>query len=215
MNFKFHIDNKNNSEPCVLEEHLLQTRVCNRKPCRSPLWQIGTWSECISVATENGPICGKLTGEQTRNVHCAIDPGNGLSTTMSPPYLFSHLKLYIIIGMFLIGYPVRADRCDGLVMPGTDRSCDARCPVDCAVSAWSDWSQCSQSCSVRTVKTRTQYITQLPQYGGKPCHEQADENGNIRIFYFIDNFFSINNRRKMKVVMEPIHFNFRCLATNR
>ena len=74
-------------------------------------------------------------------------------------------------------YPVKPSRCDVTTKPAVQRQCNARCPVDCVLSDWSDWSMCSQNCLVRTVKTRTKYITQLSQYGGEDCPMQADHNG--------------------------------------
>ena len=42
------------------------------------------------------------------------------------------------------------------------------CPVDCKISHWSAWSDCSQSCGTGT-KTRKRTILSRPLYGGLPC----------------------------------------------
>ena len=43
-----------------------------------------------------------------------------------------------------------------------------QCPIDCQVSAWSQWTPCSKTCGTGT-QLRTRSITQQKQYGGKDC----------------------------------------------
>lgn len=43
------------------------------------------------------------------------------------------------------------------------------CPIDCEVSNWAAWSDCSQSCNGTQSRVRT--VTQNPQFGGEPCPE--------------------------------------------
>ncbi|XP_076810330.1 spondin-1-like, partial [Clavelina lepadiformis] len=42
------------------------------------------------------------------------------------------------------------------------------CPIDCKVSDWSDWSQCSQSCGLG-VQKRERFIIEQARNGGKSC----------------------------------------------
>jgi len=42
------------------------------------------------------------------------------------------------------------------------------CAIDCQVSRWTDWSQCSAKCA-GGLKTRTRKITVQPAFGGKAC----------------------------------------------
>lgn len=49
------------------------------------------------------------------------------------------------------------------------RNCnDEPCPVDCVVTAWSDWSPCSEPCGGGT-QNRTRSVTTSPAFGGSPC----------------------------------------------
>lgn len=43
--------------------------------------------------------------------------------------------------------------------------------IDCKLSAWSPWSTCSALCG-NGKRTRSRYIIQMPQNGGKPCDEK-------------------------------------------
>lgn len=48
------------------------------------------------------------------------------------------------------------------------------CPVDCEVSAWTDWSTCSAPCGGGG-KLRFRSVTQEPLYGGAPCPSLIDD----------------------------------------
>ncbi|XP_066284264.1 spondin-1-like isoform X2 [Branchiostoma lanceolatum] len=41
-------------------------------------------------------------------------------------------------------------------------------PVNCAVSTWSPWGQCSTTCGLG-IKRATRWVTQAPENGGEPC----------------------------------------------
>lgn len=43
--------------------------------------------------------------------------------------------------------------------------------IDCKLSGWSPWSTCSASCGIGW-KTRSRYIIQMPQNGGKLCDKK-------------------------------------------
>lgn len=43
--------------------------------------------------------------------------------------------------------------------------------IDCKLSAWSPWSTCSASCGFGR-KSRSRYIIQMPQNGGKACDKK-------------------------------------------
>ena len=49
------------------------------------------------------------------------------------------------------------------------------CPVDCALSAWGDFSSCSTSCGTGTYD-RSREITTQPSHGGKECGELREQH---------------------------------------
>ena len=51
------------------------------------------------------------------------------------------------------------------------RSCRA---TDCRVSSWSQWSQCTESCGLFGIKTRTRYVTASATCGGS-CKALKEE----------------------------------------
>lgn len=51
-----------------------------------------------------------------------------------------------------------------------ERACKIKeCPVDCVVSGWGSWSECSPACGEKREKTRTRTITRQPAHGGAAC----------------------------------------------
>ena len=46
--------------------------------------------------------------------------------------------------------------------------CTVSCPVDCQMSAWSDWGVCDSNCAYG-LKNRTSKVVRLASVGGRPC----------------------------------------------
>ncbi len=69
------------------------------------------------------------------------------------------------------------------------------CPIDCVVSAWSDWSTCSASCGGGTQR-RTRSVVTSPAYGGYPCPTLVDtqacnkQSCDKRVFITSESYFS-------------------------
>uniref|UniRef100_A0A6I8P9R6 Complement component C9 n=1 Tax=Ornithorhynchus anatinus TaxID=9258 RepID=A0A6I8P9R6_ORNAN len=58
----------------------------------------------------------------------------------------------------------------GLTKPSPLSSrCLVECVVDCRLSPWSSWSQCSQSCGLTGHMSRTRQVVLQPQGEGRPC----------------------------------------------
>jgi len=55
------------------------------------------------------------------------------------------------------------------------RACgDSECVVDCAVSPWGEWGQCSVQCGTG-IQTRSRYVLEVPSGGGAPCSELTQQ----------------------------------------
>ncbi|XP_072316265.1 thrombospondin, type I, domain containing 7Ab [Eucyclogobius newberryi] len=48
-------------------------------------------------------------------------------------------------------------------------SCTVECPVNCQLSEWSSWSQCSQTCGLEGRMWRNRRVVQASQGDGRPC----------------------------------------------
>ena len=46
--------------------------------------------------------------------------------------------------------------------------CTVSCPVDCQMSAWSEWGLCDSNCAYG-LKNRTSKVVKLASVGGRPC----------------------------------------------
>lgn len=119
------IASKNNGTPCPSRE----VEGCQGDPCPIDC-EVSDWTEW-SVCTKD---CG--TGEQnrTRTVTTAVQHG-------------------------------------GEVCPSLEETKDCNtnpCPVDCEVSEWGEWGDCSVTCGVG-VKKRERVVTQFAEHGGAKC----------------------------------------------
>ncbi|CAK8671655.1 unnamed protein product [Clavelina lepadiformis] len=65
----------------------------------------------------------------------------------------------------------------------TDSCFEKCCPVDCEVSKWKPWSDCSKQCGPNGVKTRVRDILIHPSCGGDSCPKLTKERKCNRICY--------------------------------
>ncbi|XP_062504154.1 thrombospondin type-1 domain-containing protein 7A-like [Corticium candelabrum] len=130
---------------CVDSDELRQKKPCNAfVPCISYVWITDPWQVCVP---QGNKTCGELVGEQTRNVYCEQQvAGFGKGP---------------------------GDKCVRNDIPVSRQSCTINCPVDCDVSAWSQWLKCSATCGQAT-RTRSQFINQTAAFGGKECPPNVD-----------------------------------------
>ncbi|XP_063755232.1 thrombospondin type-1 domain-containing protein 7A isoform X1 [Eleginops maclovinus] len=54
-------------------------------------------------------------------------------------------------------------------------SCVVECPVNCQLSDWSPWSECTRSCGLAGKLWRRRTVTQVPQGDGRPCPPQMEQ----------------------------------------
>uniref|UniRef100_A0A674P765 Thrombospondin, type I, domain containing 7Aa n=1 Tax=Takifugu rubripes TaxID=31033 RepID=A0A674P765_TAKRU len=54
-------------------------------------------------------------------------------------------------------------------------SCVVECPVNCQLSDWSPWSECTHTCGLAGKLWRRRTVTQAPQGDGRPCPTQVEQ----------------------------------------
>ena len=119
-------EKKNNGASCPV---LTESGSCNEQPCPVDC-QVSSWGDWSSCDKE----CGGGTKTRTRTV--TRESAHGGQT------------------------------CPTLTESG---SCNTQpCPVDCQVSGWGEWTNCSTSCGGGT-KTRTRTVTRESAHGGQTC----------------------------------------------
>ncbi|KAM9824426.1 thrombospondin type-1 domain-containing protein 7A [Neosynchiropus ocellatus] len=152
----------------VLEEKVsCSSETDSLSPCTVYSWKTTEWTECrVDVllsqqdrrrGNQTG-LCGG--GVQTREIFC-------VQTTMDLSSIFStqHSKEAL--------RPVDSGLCLGLP-PNTTQLCHISCPIDCEVSSWSAWGQCTyDNCQDQTVKKgfklRSRRILNEPTGGTGNC----------------------------------------------
>ncbi|XP_061738576.1 thrombospondin type-1 domain-containing protein 7A-like [Nerophis ophidion] len=54
-------------------------------------------------------------------------------------------------------------------------SCVVECPVNCQLSEWAPWSQCTHKCGLQGKLRRSRSVVQAPQGDGRPCPSQMEQ----------------------------------------
>ncbi|XP_067132623.1 thrombospondin type-1 domain-containing protein 7A-like [Centruroides vittatus] len=71
------------------------------------------------------------------------------------------------------------NRCSPEPKPKIFRSCDYPCPVDCAVTNFSEWTACSDDCL--SVQRRERFVLQSSAHGGRPCPSTLEETRKCNV----------------------------------
>ena len=172
----------------VLED----VQVCNTAPCPIDcvMSAFSDWSDCsrscgggtqlrtrsIAVHTAvGGKACsGTEENQECSTHHCAVDCDVNAFGRWTPCSVTcgggSHTRSRSVTTAAAYG---------GKACPPLSNAepCNtAQCPVDCAVSAWVDWSACTKSCSVGR-QSRSRTMITAASHGGLACGKLAQTQG--------------------------------------
>ncbi|KAL8558647.1 hypothetical protein ACOMHN_022569 [Nucella lapillus] len=186
--------------PCPNPSTLRESEAC-RAPleCSVFVWRTSAWARCSTAPDPPGPDaprpaygqCGP--GTQTREVACYSSDGlrvmegrvqdngdahvcNGVKQgCVLAPVLFSLLLSAILTDALSETGVGLGIRCEERVKPASIQKCNVKCPDDCRVTEWSEWSDCGTPCRAFTARqllpkqSRQRFIVKYPQHGGLSC----------------------------------------------
>jgi hypothetical protein len=169
---------------------LKDTAVCNVHPCpvHCKVSNWGDWGKCnaecgggkkhrtrtVTIdAKFEGDVCPSLTAVESCNtqpcpVHCVVSDWSTYSAcTKSCGTGTKSRKRTVTVDAKFDGNP-----CPRLAESGACN--EHKCPVDCAVGAWTKWGACSKSCELGQQK-RERTISKSAAHGGKGCPALAEK----------------------------------------
>ncbi|XP_069067932.1 thrombospondin type-1 domain-containing protein 7A [Pleurodeles waltl] len=124
----------------------IETESCSlNKNCYHYDYNLTDWSTC---QLSEKAVCGN--GIKTRMLDCVRSDGKSVD-----------LKF-----------------CEELELEKTwqmNTSCVVECPVNCQLSDWSSWSECSQQCGLTGKMVRRRKVIQPCQGDGRPCPSQMEQ----------------------------------------
>ncbi|DAZ96645.1 TPA: hypothetical protein N0F65_005824 [Lagenidium giganteum] len=159
--------------PCgALEER----QACTPRDCVASAWS--AWGECkpdadgvwwrtstrtvVTPELYGGAGCGDLSKrEKCQPVDCALSPYGAWSDCVKTGSQWTRKHSRSIVVQPLYG----GKPCDGLE---EQQVCP---PVDCALSGWSDWTDCKPDASNVWWHSKSRTILTPPLYDGKPCDD--------------------------------------------
>jgi hypothetical protein len=127
----------------------------------------------------NGLPCPDLSETQECNiqacpVNCEVSAWTNISTCSKPCGGGKITKVRSITQLPEYG----GEPCPALV---SEDDCNVQpCPIDCKVSDWTNWTQCTKPCGGGT-QSKTRSVLTQPAYGGEPCPPlQETQSCNIQ-----------------------------------
>ncbi|XP_028399703.1 thrombospondin type-1 domain-containing protein 7B-like [Dendronephthya gigantea] len=139
---------------CPSEDKLMETQRCNvGKVCEPE--SICMWKTTTWSSCEarvNG-TCGTDTGVQKREVLCGNDMKNFTNETL----------------------------CAKMSKPAALKTCDVRCPKNCVLSKWQDWTECNSTCGMQGTQTSRRYVLQYSENNGLACPNTTSNSVEVKI----------------------------------
>ncbi|KAL4229485.1 Thrombospondin type 1 repeat-containing protein [Mactra antiquata] len=155
---------------------------------------IGNWSECILEAD------GRFYRPKTfKNYQLEDKDSVTHSTYPAATYGVNAIcgqgrRYKVLACQNEIGEVEAASKCS--LKPYNEEMCLIPCPVDCVMSDWSSWTDCSTSCGTGN-QLRYRHIKQIPSDGGRQC-PSLDNAGKETQTRVCNTFCQINEWRAYK-----------------
>uniref|UniRef100_A0A3B3D0G9 Spondin-1 n=1 Tax=Oryzias melastigma TaxID=30732 RepID=A0A3B3D0G9_ORYME len=164
------------TENCVVNED------CTPSSCLVTEW--GEWDACsatcglgmkrrermVKMPPADGSICGaevleveKCMMPECHTIPCLLTPWSEWSDCSVTCGKGSRTRHRVLKSPLELGECTEElEQVEKCMLP--------ECPIDCAMSDWTEWSECNKSCGKgHTIRTRA--VTMEPQFGGDPCPE--------------------------------------------
>ncbi|XP_035284003.1 thrombospondin type-1 domain-containing protein 7A-like isoform X2 [Anguilla anguilla] len=159
----------------------------------------GSWSPCTPPCSENGtrvrtatpirlPAEGKLCPPSTETEPCKLNTNCYHYSYNITDWSTCQLSERAVCGRGIRtrmldcvrsdGKSVDLKYCEELGLPKKwlmNSSCLVECPINCQLSDWSAWSQCSLTCGLSGRMWRRRSVTQASQGDGRPCPTQMEQ----------------------------------------